>query len=456
MSKIDNTHKWSSQFVFLAAAIGSAVGISNIWKFTYVAGENGGGAFVIIYILSLMLISVPALIAELLVGRFGGKSVVGTMKVLSVGENISKKWLYYGIMAVIGVFLALSFYCVIAGWTIDYFYLALVGSFEGISVLGSEELFQTMQMDPARVILFQIIFISLTVVVVSLGVKGGLERVLRWLTPGLFVILILLVLYSALAGNFSSALSFLFLPDFSKLSANVVLMAVGQAFFSLGVGLGVLMTIGAYSSKSFSLSKAALIIASADGGVAVLAGLAIFPIVFAYDLSPAGGPGLIFTTLPIAFGQMPGGSIFGPLFFLLMALAALTSSITLLETVVTWLEEVANVSRKKLAIFTGLALWFVGLGTVFSFNIWSDIKPLGMFTLFEEKTFFGLLDYLVSNIMMPLGGIAVAVIAGWALSREAVYGELGLQSKSLFNIWYFLVRFVVPLSVGAVFIINLA
>lgn len=456
MNNTSQTHKWSSQFVFLAAAIGSAVGISNIWKFTYVAGENGGGAFVIIYILSLMLISIPALIAELLVGRIGGKSIVGTMKTLSVNESVSKKWSCYGLMAVIGVFLALSFYCVIAGWTIDYFYLALKGSFEGISVSGAGDLFNTMQMNPARIVLYQVLFIGLTVAVVSFGVKSGLEKVLRWLTPGLFIILILLVLYSAVAGDFSSALSFLFSPDFSKLDANVFLMAVGQAFFSLGVGLGVLMTIGAYSSKSFSLSKAALIIATADGGVAILAGLAIFPIVFAFDLSPAGGPGLIFTTLPIAFGQMPGGSVFGPLFFLLMALAALTSSITLLETVVVWLEETTNLTRRKITILTGLALWFVGLGTVFSFNIWSDIKPLGMFALFEEKTFFGLLDYLVSNIMMPLGGIAVAILAGWSLSRETVYTELGLQSKSLFNTWYFLVRFIVPLSVGALFIINLA
>ncbi|NIB40297.1 sodium-dependent transporter [Pseudomaricurvus alkylphenolicus] len=450
------SRQWSSQFVFFAAAIGSAVGISNIWKFTYVAGENGGGAFVLIYILSLAVISVPALIAELLIGRCGGRSVVGTMKVLTEREAVSKNWHYYGVMAAVGVFLALSFYCVIAGWTVDYIVLATTGAFENISSNEAENIFGALQKDPIRIICSQILFIGITAYIVASGVRGGLEKVLRWLTPGLFIILLLLVGYAMVAAEFSKGLTFMFEADFSKISPQVILMAVGQAFFSLGVGLGVLMTIGAYMDKDIPIGRAAIIIASADGGVAILAGLAIFPIVFSYGLSPAGGPGLIFTTLPIAFGQMPAGSIFGPLFFLLLALAALTSSITLLEAVIAWLEEVTVLSRNKLALFTGLALWLAGLATVFSFNIWSEVKPLSMITLFKDKTFFDLIDYLVSNIMMPLGGIMVTVLAGWSLSRETVVDELNLGSTVFFEVWYFLVRYVVPLSVGAVFIVNLA
>lgn len=449
------SRQWSSQFAFLAAAIGSAVGISNIWKFTYVAGENGGGAFVIIYIAALALISVPALLAELLIGRHGGKSVVGTMKVLAAKEGISTRWRYYGVMAATGVFLALSFYCVIAGWTVDYFVLAISGKFDDLSAKGATELLGLMQQDPLRIMFYQAIFVGFTALIVSAGIKGGLERVLRLLTPGLFIILLLLVGYAMVAGDFARGVAFLFHPDFTKLDANVVLMAVGQAFFSLGVGLGVLMTIGAYMDKSFSLPQATVIIAAADGGVALLAGLAIFPIVFMYNLSPAEGPGLIFTTLPIAFGQMPGGLLVGALFFLLMAFAALTSSITLLEAVVAWLEEVTNLKRERIAVITGLSLWTVGLGTVFSFNLWADVRPLGMVPLFEDKTVFGLLDYVVSNIMMPIGGIAVAILAGWALSRETVFNEIGFKSERIFKLWYWLVRYAVPIFVALLFIVNL-
>ncbi|GAB3104729.1 sodium-dependent transporter [Aestuariicella hydrocarbonica] len=454
MSYTDNRH-WSTQFAFLAAAIGSAVGISNIWKFTYVAGENGGGLFTLVYILALVVISVPALIAELLIGRSGGKSVVGTMQVLSKREGISRYWRWYGVMAASGVFLALSFYCVIAGWTVSYMVKSLGGAFDSISSKGAVEMFMVFQNNPVEMIVYQLFFLVLTGVVVARGIHNGLEAVLKWLTPGLFLILILLVFYSAVSGDFSAAFRFMFVPVFEDFKPSVILTAVGQAFFSLGVGLGVLMTVGAYMKKSFPLGRAALIIAAADGGVAILAGLAIFPLVFQYGLSPAGGPGLIFTTLPIAFGQMAGGHFIGPVFFLLLALAALTSSITLLEAVVAWLEESTSLKRPAITWLTILALWLLGLATVFSFNIWSDVKPLSMFEFFKHKTIFDLIDYLVSNLLMPVGGILVAVLAGWSLSRDVVREELNLRSDTMFKIWHFLVRFIVPLFVCAVFIVNI-
>ncbi|BFM09018.1 sodium-dependent transporter [Halioxenophilus aromaticivorans] len=455
MTVTQSPTKWSSQFAFLAAAIGSAVGISNIWKFTYVAGENGGGLFIAVYVIALIVISIPALIAELLIGRSGGKSVVGTMAVLKRDQGISKYWRYYGFMAALGVFLALSFYCVIAGWTLDYFVQSVSGGLQEVNADKSNSLFANLMTSPVRLMASQAVFLVLTALVVALGVKSGLERVLRWLTPGLFIILLLLVLYAVIAGDLVSALKFMFVPNLEQFSANVILMAVGQAFFSLGVGLGVLMTIGAYMKQEFSLVRAALVVAAADGGVAILSGIAIFPIVFAFDLSPAGGPGLIFQTLPVAFGQMPGGEIFGPIFFLLLAMAALTSSITIMETLVAWLEETTSLARPVLAALSALAIFILGLATVFSFNVWADFKPLSMFPLFADKTLFGLIDYLVSNILMPAGGILVAVLAGWAMTRDQVRAQLNTVSDTWFGIWYSLVRYLVPIAVASVFLINL-
>ncbi|PHR70157.1 MAG: hypothetical protein COA67_08755 [Lutibacter sp.] len=252
-----------------------------------------------------------------------------------------------------------------------------------------------------------------------------------------------------------AAIDFLFIPDFSTITPTIILMAFGQAFFSLGVGVGVLMTIASYMDRKTSIIKSAIIVAVADGGVAILAGLAIFPIVFAHGLSPAEGPGLIFVTLPVAFGQMPGGDIMGPIFFLLLAVAALTSSITLLETIIACLEDLTSLSRVKLTLVVSGLLWVLGLLTIFSYNIMADVKPLSFISIFENKTIFGLLDYLVSNILMPLGGICVAVLAGWGLSRASLLDELQIKDGVLFKGWLILVRIAVPLIVGAVFLINL-
>ena len=389
-----NRRKWSSSLMFFAAAIGSAVGISNIWKFTYVAGENGGGAFVLIYVLAIVFVALPALTAEFLIGRRGGASVEKTMENLAKRDGIIRAWRYYGLMAVTGAFLALSFYSVVAGWTIDYFFLAVKG-FGGETVKGASDALAGLYANPLRMMASQFTFVALTAAVVAAGIQGGLERALKWMTPALFVILLILLIYAIIAGDFSAALTFLFVPDFTQLNANTLLMAVGQAFFSLGIGLGVLMTIAAYMDQKTSILKAAAVVAFADGFVALLAGLAIFPIVFANNLSPAEGPGLIFATLPVAFGQIPGGALVGPLFFLLMAFAALTSAITILGTIVAWGEDYTRFSRRTISMFTGTLLWVVGLATVFSFNIWADIRPAAWIPALSGKTIFGVLDYIV-------------------------------------------------------------
>jgi len=447
--------KWSSNLMFIAAAVGSAVGISNVWKFTYVAGQNGGGAFVLVYVLAIAFIALPALIAEFLIGRRGGASVVKTMDNLAEREGIGRAWRYYGQMAALGAFIALSFYCVVAGWTVDYFYHALTVGFSGMTAEQSAAGLDLLMSSPGRMIVGQTIFLGLTAVTVAAGIRNGLEMVLRYLTPALFAILFVLLIYAMIAGDFAAGAAFLFVPDFSRMNAQTVLMAIGQAFFSLGIGLGVLLTIGAYMDQKSSIVKSALIVAAADGGVALIAGLAIFPIVFAHGLSPAGGPGLIFETLPIAFGQMPGGAILGPMFFVLMAFAALTSAITILECVVAAVEDYSGMPRPKIVAVLIVLLWLLGLGTVFSFSSLADFHPLGFFHAFAERNIFESLDYIVSNFMMPAGGVLIALLAGWSLKKSSTLEELQVADTVWYRIWRGLVRYLVPAAIALVFVVNL-
>lgn len=455
MEQQTSAHRWSSYYTFLAASIGTAIGLANIWKFTYVAGANGGGMFVLLYILSMAFVAVPALIAEMMIGQHGGRSVIGTMRALRQRDGISRHWELYGLFAMLGVFIVLSFYAVIAGWTIDYFIISLRGAFANIDSAGTASLFDRLQADPARMALFQALFLLFTVGTVAIGLNKGVERILGTLTPTLFVLILVMLVYAMFYADFARGVAFLLKPDFSSFNVTVLLMAMGQAFFSLGVGLGVMMTVGAYTNTSVSIAKAAIIIGAADCGVAILAGLSIFPIVFAYGLTPGEGPALIFLTLPVAFGQMPGGEVLGPLFFVLMTLAALTSSIVIFEVIVVWLEEYTNWSRVRLAWLAGLALWIAGLATVFSFNIWSDVRLLGMFSAFADKTVFDLLDYLASNLLMPLGGIVVCILAAWVLPAAVTRARTGFDSERTFLVWKKLVRYFVPSIIALVFLVNL-
>ncbi len=455
MSESTSKKSWSSNYLFLLASIGSTVGLSNIWRFTYLAGENGGGAFVLVYIISLVVMGIPILAAELMIGRRGGHSTVGTMRALSAKEGISPHWQYFGWVAMTGVFLILSFYCVIAGWTLDYTITSLFGQLNNLDSTTAVSYYNELLNSPGRMMLSQGIFVAATTWIVAKGVQDGLEKSLGWMTPALFIILAALVVYAMFTGEFLQGLDFLFSPDFSKINAKVILAAFGQAFFSLGIGVGVMLTYGAYMPKDSSILRSAAIIAFSDGFASMLAGLAIFPIVFQYGLSPREGPGLIFMTLPIAFAQMPGGSIIGSLFFLLLVFAALTSSISLLESIISHLEEVMKVSRKKITIIAGMVLWLVGLATVFSFNAWAEFTPLGWIGPLKGKTIFGLIDYFGSNLLMPVGGILMAVIAGWLLSKESSRDELKVSSDAVFSAWRFLIRFVAPATVLAIFLYNL-
>ncbi len=446
---------WSSRTAFLLAAIGAAVGLGNIWRFPYLAGENGGSAFVLVYIACVVLIGIPILIAELMMGRRGRLSPINTFGALARDEGQSRHWRKAGWLAVITITLAGTFYMVVAGWVLAYVPLAASGSFNGIDKAGAEAMFDTLLADPLRLAAWYAIFLALTVFVVASGIRRGLERAVRFLMPSLFVLLVILVIYAAATGDFRRGAHFLFAFDISRITPKVVLYAAGQAFFTLGIAQAVMMTYAAYIPSHVSLTRAAFTIAAADLIVALLAALVIFPIVFANGLEPAGGPGLIFVTLPIAFGQMPAGAFFGTLFFVLVSIAALTSTISGLEPVVSWAEEHRGWKRPRVAILLGMGIWVVGLTCVFSFNILRDVAPLDMFAVFRGKTFFDLFEYVTVNIMMPVNGMLIAVFAGWLMSKKSILDELSITDGGFYRSFRFLLRFVAPIAVIAIFYFNL-
>ena len=447
---------WSSRTAFLLAAIGAAVGLGNVWRFPYLAGENGGSAFVLVYIVCIVVVGAPVLIAELLMGRRGGMSPVGTMSVLASEANASRHWRKAGWLAVATIFLAGTFYYVVASWVLAYVELAIEGAFSGIDAQGTSALFAQLLNDPLRLSLWFGIFMAMTIFVVASGIRNGLERAVRFLMPSLFALLLIMVLYAAVAGDFARGSHFLFRFDLAKITPAVVLAAIGQAFFTLGVAQAVMMTYAAYMPKHVRIPQAALVIAAADLVAAILAALMIFPIVFAAGLPTDSGPGLIFETLPIAFGEMPGGRLFGSLFFVLLTIAALTSTISGVEPIVSWAEEHHGWRRRPVSIFVGLAIWLVGLTSVFSFNIWNGFTPLDMFQAFHGKTLFDIFEYLTVNVMMPLNGLIIAVFVGWLMSRASIADELALADGKMLSALRLLLRIVAPAAIVAIFVFNIA
>ncbi len=446
-TKRESIHgQWSSRWIFILAATGSAVGLGNIWKFPYIAGENGGGAFVLVYLLCIAAIGIPIMMAEVLLGRRGRQSPINTMKTLAKEEGRSKAWALLGWSGVVAGFLILSYYSVIAGWGLAYVLNAGSGAFTGAPAAEIQSIYTTLVASPGQLIFWHSLFMLMTMLVVARGVKKGLEVAIRFLMPALFVLLLIMVGYAISSGEFVRGLSFLFTPDFSKLSAEGVLIAMGHAFFTLSLGMGAIMIYGSYMPKNASIAKTSIIVALADTVVALLAGMAIFPIVFANALEPGAGPGLIFQTLPIAFGNMPGGSFFGAVFFVLLVLAAWSSAISLIEPAVAWLVENKGWTRVKASAWCGFATWLVGLGTALSFNEWSDYTLWG-------KNFFELLDFLTSNIMLPLGGLFIALFAAWVMKSSSTADELALEEKGMaYTSWWFLVRFVTPVAVIIIFL----
>ncbi|WP_435750487.1 sodium-dependent transporter [Thauera sp. AutoDN2] len=442
------THaQWSSRMGFVLAATGSAVGLGNIWKFPYMVGQSGGAAFVLVYLLCIALIGVPILVSEWMIGRRGQKNPINTMAQLAQQHGHTRNWAVVGIVGVLAAFLILSFYSVIGGWTLAYIRDAATGSFTGLDKGSVGAIFEGFLASPAELLSWHTVFMLLTVIIVAMGVSSGLERGSKILMPALALILVVMVGYGMTTGAFGQAVAYLFNPDWSRLDGSVLLAALGHAFFTLSLGMGIMMAYGSYLGEDVNLLRTARTVVIMDTVFALCAGLAIFPIVFANGLDPAAGPGLVFVTLPLAFGNMGGGLVLGSLFFLLLTFAALTSSISLLEPVVELLEERTPMNRVTATVVAGVTIWALGIAALLSFNIWGDVKLFGL-------NIFDLLDYVTSKFMLPLAGLGAIVFAAWKLEQASVKRELRLGDTG-FALWTVLARYVAPLGVLYVFWNNL-
>ncbi|MEM9057062.1 MAG: sodium-dependent transporter [Pseudomonadota bacterium] len=448
---------WSSRFTFIMAAVGSAVGLGNFWRFPYEAGTNGGGAFVIVYLVSVVLIAVPIIICELAIGRRAGLSAVASTRKAAVDEGKSPAWQIAAWIGMCASLLVLSFYSVIAGWLVAYVPLIAKGTFSGVTAEVAGSHLTALHANPKLMILTHTGFMALTIFIVLRGLNKGIEVVVNVLMPVFFVLMLLMAVYAMIIGAPGEALAFLLTPDFSKITPAVVISALGQAFFSVSVGTAVMITYGAYLDKSVRIPRSAGMIAAADTLVAMIAGMLIFSIVFGFGLDPDVGPGLVFVTLPVAFGQMPFGTVIGTVFFLLALVAAITSSISMLEIFVAYAEEYEFLPRRRAAILGGGTIWLLGMGSVFSFTesaAWSRFYPLDFIPMFREKNWFAITDTLTDTIMLPLGGLLVAVFSGWVVSKNLFRDEVRLEGAA-FSVWHFLVRYVAPVTLVGVLLARL-
>ncbi len=440
---------WGRRGSFILAASGSAIGLGNIWKFPYITGENGGAAFVLLYLLCVLLVGIPIMMAEIMIGRKGRANPISAVQSICADAGRTQLWTLIGWMGVLGGFLILSYYTVIAGWTIDYLIAAVSGSFNGLSGDASNALFNDLLANKSRLVQWHTLFIAATSLVLMFGVNKGIETAIRWMMPTLFVLLFILVGYAYNTGEIATSLRFMFSFNVEDLSWNAALLALGHAFFTLSLGMGAIMAYGAYMPSTAAIGKTVIVVALLDVLVGLLAGVAIFAFVFATPgITPASGPGLMFVTLPVAFGSMVGGTFIGAAFFLMVILAAWCSTISLLEPGVAYLHERFGFHRISACLLVAGSAWLLGLGSVLSFNEWADQEILwGM-------NFYSCLDFLTTNLLLPSGGLLTALFVGWAMSRESTAHELQQDHPRLLAIWRWVLRYISPVLV-LVIIINL-
>jgi len=432
---------WSSRLAFILATTGAAVGLGNIWKFPYMAGDKGGSAFVLVYLICVLLIGLPVMLAEMVIGRLGRQNPVNTLRSLALAARRSLHWELVGWWGALTLLFVLSFYSVVAGWSIAYLIKAWQGAFNNLNASQITQIWHDFLASPLELLLWHSVFMIMTLWVVARGVHNGLEKASRIMMPALFVILIILDGYATSTGHFAEGVKFLFAFDFHKITTEVIISAMGHAFFTLAIGAGAMLVYGSYLDKDVRLGSAVVTIAALDVLVAILAGLAIFPIVFAYNLPLQEGPGLMFEVLPIAFAKMGGGQFFGGLFFLLLLFAAWTSSISLAEPLVVLLSERYLNSRLKASFVVGGVAWTLGIGSVLSFNVWQ--KKL----IFGHWNFFGAITDLSTNILLPIGGLAFAIFAGWLLNKETTAEALSFSKPFLFQLWLIATRYIAPLGI---------
>ncbi|XOV81973.1 MAG: sodium-dependent transporter [bacterium] len=442
------TQAWGSRFGFLMASVGFAVGLGNIWRFPYITGENGGSAFVLVYLLCAFGIGVPILMAELMLGRRGGFSPPASVRAIAAADGRSTRWSAIGYLNLLTAFFILIAYGVVAGWVLYYLYGSASGALAGFDADASTAHFAALLARPHVLVFWSLVTLMIAGFIIYKGVQNGIERAVKVLMPLLFFLLLALVVFNIVVGGMPETIRYLLAPDFSKLSSAMVLAAIGQAFFSIGVAMAGMMMFGAYLPEDVSIAQSAIVVVFADTLVALLAGFVIFPMVFHNGLDPAGGTGLIFQTLPVAFAQMPAGQWVGTTFFLLLSVAAITSVVGLCEPLCAWLAERFGWSRHKAAIVLTLTATGCGVVSVLSYNIWANVRLLGL-------SLGTIIDFLPNQIMLPLGGLLIALFAGWFVNAQAAEQELAMRNRVTFSLWHQLMRWVVVPAVAIILVSGL-
>ena len=440
------THQWTSNYVFLMAAIGSAVGLANIWKFPYTVGTQGGGAFILIYLLAVFVIAVPILIAELAIGRSGRRGPATSIEQVALASGASKNWKHIAFFGILASILALSFYFTISGWAVFYTLESLRGSFVDVQGADFQRIYDDFTQSPSELISYMTGFALMTAIPVGLGVTNGIERFVKSVMPVFFVLLIFTCGVAMLHGDLSATVDFMFRFDFEAITGQTILYAIGQAFFSVGVGACVLIVFGSYLPRNVSIVKSAFIIASVDTLIALLSGLTIFPIVFAQGLDPGEGPGLMFVALPAALSTFYMGSVLATLFFTMLLLAALTSAIAIALPPIEWLKARFSLSHIVATTLVFSFEWLLAITVALSFNEWSDFYPLEFIPLFRDLTFFGIYEMVAANIAMPLGGVLLSLFVGWGMSSSILREELNLKSDRSVILWRGVFRYLIPLA----------
>lgn len=435
---------FGSKIGVILATVGCAVGLGNIWRFPYMVGSNGGAAFLLIYVICILLLGLPVMITEFYIGRYSRKNAAGAFKVMAPGT----KWSVIGYNGVLAAFLILGFYSVVAGWTLEYIYQALTGSLQGKTAADFTIDFETFSSGIIRPIAWTIAFIALTHFIIVSGVEKGIERASKIMMPVLFLILVILCIRSVTLDGAHEGLAFLFKPDFSKITSSVALSAMGQAFFSLSIGMGCLITYSSYFGKDTKLQTTALQVTILDTLVAILAGIMIFPAVFSFGIEPTAGPELVFITLPNVFEQLPMGNLWSLIFFILLGLAALTSTISLHEVATAYVHEEYQMTRKKAAGIVSAGVFVLGIFSSLSFGILKEATIFGL-------TFFEALDYLTAKIMLPLGGMLICIFVGTRIDKKILKEELtnhGTVPFYFFNTYAFFVKYIAPVAIGIIFL----
>jgi NSS family neurotransmitter:Na+ symporter len=449
-----SSERWSSRVGFIFAAMGSAIGLGSIWKFPYEVGANGGGGFVAFYLLGLGLIVFPLMLVEFAIGRRGGSHAVGSIAAVAIAAGASRFWATIGVVGVVGAILILSFYSVIAGWAVAYAVQTIRDGLPGGAAPAVQARYDALLAAPLRMTVYHTIFMTATVVVVARGIARGIERVSLYLMPIMIALVVVLAGYSATQGDAPAALRFLFALDAGRLSPQVALEALGLGFFSIGVGLATMVTYAAYAGPDIDLRSVALVTIVSDTAISLLAGLAVFPVVFAERLDPASGPGLMFVTLPLAFARIPLGAIAAVAFFVLLSLAALASAMSLLEMPVALVHRGLGWPRGRAALLSGALCWVLGLASVLSFNRWVGWHPLAALPGLSTLGVFDSLDHVASNVLLPLGGLGLAAFGGWVVPPRVLATELRL-GRTAGRMIALLLRYVAPVGIVAASILPL-